>query len=118
MTIGHRLRRLEAVVVKKEKFRGRRELFLWEPTNPEATAFVNEQTFNTPHRQRRYEIHIVGEPPKSVYKKIAKEFLPDSESIKKMTDAQIQTCQEKYLEATLMALNASRQKQGLPSVFV
>jgi hypothetical protein len=118
MSIRHRLQRLEAAVTKKEQFRGRREVFFWEPTNTEATAFVNEQTFNTPHRQRRYEIHIVGEPPQSVYNKLAKEILPDLETLKKMTDAQLQTCQEKYLEATLMALNASRKKQGLPSVFV
>jgi hypothetical protein len=92
-------------------------VYLWDPTNPESTAFVKEQTFNVPHRQRRYEIHIVGAPPQSVYHKLAKEILPNQETLKNMTDAQIQTCQEKFLVATLTALNASRQKLGLPSVF-
>jgi hypothetical protein len=118
MNFRHRLRQIENAVYASDRSRPRREIYLWEPTNPESTAFVNEQTFNVHHRQRRYEIHIVGEPPRSVYNKLAKELLPDQETLKKMTDAQIQACQEKYLSATITALNTSRQKQGLPSVFV
>ncbi len=118
MSFRHRLRRIEDAVGANDRNRPRREIYLWEPTNSLATAFVLEQTFNVHWRDRRHTIQVVGEPPRSVYNKLARELLPAPETLKKMTDAQILTCQEKYLSATITALNTSRQKQGLPSVFV
>lgn len=117
MSIRHRLRRLEVTIAGKDRFCAGREVYLWEPTNPESTAFLNEQIFHVPHSQRRYEIQIVGEPDRAVYNKLAKEHLPDRETLKKMTDEEIQSCLTKYMEATVTALNASRQKHGLPPVF-
>lgn len=112
-----RLRRLEGAVSARDRLRGEKEVYIWDPLNPQSTAFVREQTFEVSHRHRRYEIHIAGEPTSSVYRQLAKDLLPTADTIPKMTDEELQACQEQYLAASIAALNASRRRQGLPPVF-
>ena len=111
-----RIRRLEDVICWRDRFRGEKEVYLWDPLDPKSTAVVREQTFEISHRNRRYEIHIAGEPKPNVYNELAKKLLPDRDALPKMTDEELQACQERYVEASIAALNASRQRQGLPPV--
>lgn len=112
MSFKYRLRKIEKTVNEKDGFRPDREIFWWEPTDPESTRFVHEQTFEVHYSQRKYQIRIVGEPAKAVFAKLAHEILPEKENLKKLSDDEITICMEKYFHARQKAIDDSRRKLG------
>lgn len=112
--LRHRLRKIEQSLAAENRFRRKREVFWWEPTDPESTKVAMEQTFHTHERNRKFKIRIVGEPDKSVYKKIGKEIFPDKEKLRDLSDDELNMCTEKFVLACEMALTESRRKAGLP----
>lgn len=118
MSLRYRLRRVEEAIAAKNGRRQELEILEWHPEYIESTEDVFQKTINTHHRQRRYKITVPGDPPQRVYDHLAEKYLPDAETLKGLTDEEIQACQEKYFAAKTAALNASRQVLGLPPVFV
>lgn len=116
MTTRYRLRKIEKTVAAREGLRGDRETLWWNPSDQENgnTKLVFEQVFNTPHTQRKFNIRILGEPPRRVFHALAKEILPEKENLKNLSDEELQSCMEKYQQACHNAINESRAKQGLP----
>ena len=114
MSVKYRLRRLEKAVIGRRGLLHKREIYWWEPTDPNSTEFVRKQTFEVHERERKYQIRIAGEPPQKVYDALAKEILPGKESLRNLSDQELQCCIEKSQQACHAAINESRRKQGLP----
>jgi len=118
VTTRYRLRKIEKTVAAREGFRGDREILWWNPSDQENenTKLVFEQMFNTPHPQRKFNIRILGEPPRHVFHALAKAILPEKENLNKLSDDELTVCMEKYFHACQNAIDDSRRKLGLPPI--
>lgn len=114
MSVKYRLRRLEKAVIGRRGLLHKREIYWWEPTDPNSTEFVRKQTFEVHERERKYQIRIAGQPPQEVFYALAKKILPVKESLRNLSDQELKCCIEKYQQARHTAINESRRKQGLP----
>jgi hypothetical protein len=114
MSVKYRLRRLEQAVIGRRGLLPEREIYYWEPTDTNSTEFVREQMFEVHERERKYQIRIAGQPPQKVFDALAKEILPGKDSLKFLSDKELQCCIEKYQQACYKATDESRRKQGFP----
>lgn len=111
-----RIQKLEKTVLANDRFRGARETLWWDPLDPVSTQLALKQTFDVPHKQRKYTIRIRGEAPEHVYHALSREILPDEENLRTLSDEELDSCIDRFQKACLRATNDSRRKQGLPPV--
>ena len=116
MNIRARLSKIEKSLAWADRYRLSRKPFLWDPHDPISTAFVMKQTFETPHPQRRYQIRIAGGPSQKIVDKIARETIPDKEALQSLSDAELDACTRRFMDAYDQELTKSRRAAGLPPV--
>ena len=117
MSLRVRLKKIEETITAKERFLSKREIYWWNPADAESTKFVMDQTFRVCHRDRKYQIRIIGEPDRGVYRRIAREIFPDKEKIRDLSDQELTSYTERFVLACEKALEESRRKSGLPPIF-